>query len=146
MRRNETGIRFYKMGNLNIVHIKGVLGWGGRLFAFSPWFSQPTIPFAQKHLCSNFGKTEAYIILSIRDDVKEPYIYMGFQYPPAKASFKRMIEEQDSDAIFACFEKIPITPGDVFMVPDGMPHAIGEGACRLFSSSLSYPERPYASG
>ena len=87
----------------------------------------PTIPFAQKHLNSNSGKTEAYIILSIRDDVKEPYIYMGFQHPPAKAAFKRMIEEQDSDAILACFEKIPIKPGDVFMVPGGMPHAIGEG-------------------
>jgi mannose-6-phosphate isomerase len=38
-----------------------------------------------------------------------------------------MIEEQDSDAMLACFEKIPIKPGDVFMVPGGMPHAIGEG-------------------
>ena len=87
----------------------------------------PTIPFAQKHLNSNSGKTEGYIILSIRDDVKDPYIYMGFQYPPEKAAFKRMIEQQDSDAILACFEKIPIKPGDVFMVPGGMPHAIGEG-------------------
>ncbi len=87
----------------------------------------PTIPFAQKHLNSNSGKTEAYIILSIRDEVKEPYIYMGFQNPPVKEAFKRMIEEQDRDAILACFEKIPIKPGDVFMVPGGMPHAIGEG-------------------
>ena len=87
----------------------------------------PTIPFAQKHLNSNSGKTEAYVILSIRDDVKEPYIYMGFQYPPEKAAFKRMIEQQDSDAILACFERIAIKPGDVFMVPGGMPHAIGEG-------------------
>jgi len=86
----------------------------------------PTIPFAQKYLNSNSGKTEAYVILSIRDDVKEPYIYMGFQYPPEKAAFKRMIEQQDSDAILACFEKIPIKPGDVFIVPGGMPHAIGE--------------------
>jgi mannose-6-phosphate isomerase len=87
----------------------------------------PTIPFAQKHLNSNAGKTEAYVILSIRDEVKEPYIYMGFQHPPSEAEFKRMIEEQDSEALLACFEKIPIKPGDVFMVPGGMPHAIGEG-------------------
>lgn len=87
----------------------------------------PTIPFAQKYLNSNSGKTEAYVILKIRDEVKEPYIYMGFQHPPAKAEFKRMIEEQDSEAILACFDKIPIKPGDVFMVPGGMPHAIGEG-------------------
>ncbi len=87
----------------------------------------PTIPFAQKHLNSNSGKTEAYVILNIRDDVKEPYIYMGFQNPPSKVEFKRMIEQQDSTAILGCFEKIPIKPGDVFMVPGGMPHAIGEG-------------------
>lgn len=87
----------------------------------------PTIPFAQKYLNSNSGKTEAYVILSIRDDVKEPYIYMGFQHPPAIGAFKRMIEEQDSDSILSCFEKIPIKAGDVFFVPGGMPHAIGEG-------------------
>jgi len=87
----------------------------------------PTIPFAQKHLNSNSGKTEAYVILSIRDDVKQPYIYMGFQNPPEKEEFKRMIEDQDEEAIIACFEKIPINPGDVFIVPGGMPHAIGEG-------------------
>jgi len=87
----------------------------------------PTIHFAQQHLNSNSGKTETYVILSIRDEVIEPYIYMGFQNPPSKGEFKRMIEDQNSDAILACFEKIPIRPGDVFMVPGGMPHAIGEG-------------------
>ncbi|GAB1855474.1 class I mannose-6-phosphate isomerase [Flavobacteriaceae bacterium MHTCC 0001] len=87
----------------------------------------PTIPFAQKYLNSNSGKTEAYVILDIREDIKDPYIYMGFQNPPSKEDFKTMIEEQDSEAILSCFEKIKIKPGDVFMVPGGMPHAIGEG-------------------
>ncbi|WP_462317177.1 class I mannose-6-phosphate isomerase [Marinilabilia sp.] len=87
----------------------------------------PTIPFAQKFLNSNSGKTEAYVILGIREEVKQPYIYMGFQHPPKKEDFKRMIVDQDTSAILACFEKIPIKPGDVFMVPGGMPHAIGEG-------------------
>jgi mannose-6-phosphate isomerase len=87
----------------------------------------PTIPFAKKYLNSNSGKTEAYVILSIREEVREPYIYMGFQHPPSQEDFKRMIEQQDTEAILACFDKIPIKPGDVFMVPGGMPHAIGEG-------------------
>ncbi|MCH7623067.1 MAG: hypothetical protein IIB46_03200 [Nitrospinae bacterium] len=52
---------------------------------------------------------------------------MGFQHPPEKAELKRMIEEQDTDAILACFDKISIKTGDVFIVPGGMPHAIGEG-------------------
>jgi len=87
----------------------------------------PTIPFAQKHLNSNSGKTEAYVIHSIREDVEKPYIYMGFHNPPTEEEFKKMIEDQNSEDILSCFEKIPIKPGDVFMVPGGMPHAIGEG-------------------
>ena len=38
-----------------------------------------------------------------------------------------MIEDQDTEAILSCFEKIPVKPGDIFVVPGGMPHAIGEG-------------------
>lgn len=87
----------------------------------------PTIPFARKYLNSNSGKTEAYIILNIRDEVRDPYIYLGFQKPPLREDFKRMIEDQDTESILGCFEKILIKPGDVFMVPGGMPHAIGEG-------------------
>ena len=67
------------------------------------------------------------MILGIRDEVTEPYIFMGFQHPPGREDFRRMIEDQDTEAILACFEKIPVKPGDVFIVPGGMPHAIGEG-------------------
>ncbi len=87
----------------------------------------PTIPFARKYLNSGSGKTEAYVILGIREEVKEPYIYMGFQRPPAPDELKRIVQEQDMDAMLACFDRVPIKPGDVFMVPGGMPHAIGEG-------------------
>jgi mannose-6-phosphate isomerase len=87
----------------------------------------PTVEFAQKHLNSNSGKTEAYVILAIREEVTEPYIYLGFQHLPERSDFRRAIIEQDSPAILACFDKIPIQPGDVFIVPGGMPHAIGEG-------------------
>ncbi|MGB0369988.1 MAG: class I mannose-6-phosphate isomerase [Opitutales bacterium] len=87
----------------------------------------PTIPFAKKYLNSNHGKTEAYVILGFRDEVVDPYIYMGFQRPPEKGEFKRIIEEQDIESMLACFDKVPVQVGDVFLVPGGMPHAIGEG-------------------
>lgn len=35
--------------------------------------------------------------------------------------------EQDVDAMLSCFDKIPVRQGDVFIVPGGLPHAIGEG-------------------
>jgi mannose-6-phosphate isomerase len=87
----------------------------------------PTIAFAQEYLNSPSGKTEAYVILQIREDVTDPYIYLGFQHPPESAAFKEAIEQQDTAQILACFEKICVQPGDVFIVPGGLPHAIGEG-------------------
>ena len=87
----------------------------------------PTIAFAQEYLDSPSGKTEAYVILQIREDVTDPYIYLGFQHPPEKAAFKKAIEQQDTAQILSCFEKIPVQPGDVFIVPGGLPHAIGQG-------------------
>jgi mannose-6-phosphate isomerase len=89
--------------------------------------AHPTIPFAKKYLNSNSGKTEAYVILGIREEVKAPYIYLGFQKHAAPAAFKKIILNQDIHQLFSCFEKIPVKPGDVFIVPGGLPHAIGEG-------------------
>jgi mannose-6-phosphate isomerase len=89
--------------------------------------AHPTIPFAQKYLNSNSGKTEAYVILGIREEVANPYIYLGFQHPPSKKDFKEAVLTQDNKKILSCFEKIYIKAGDVFIVPGGLPHAIGEG-------------------
>lgn len=89
--------------------------------------AHPTIPFARKHLNSNSGKTEAYVILGSREEVKEPYIYLGFQHPLPKERFKQAVLAQDVDQMLSCFEKIPVKAGDVFIVPGGLPHAIGEG-------------------
>ena len=86
----------------------------------------PTVAFAQKFLNSPSGKSEGYYILGIRPGC-EGYIYLGFQNPPAPEEFRRMIEEQDIAAMLACFEKIPVRPGEAFYVPGGFPHAIGEG-------------------
>lgn len=87
----------------------------------------PTVAFAKKFLNSNNGKTEGYYILNIRDDVKEPYIYLGFQHPPGFIELKNTINEQDIPRLESYFEKIPVKKGDAFYVPGGLPHAIGEG-------------------
>ncbi|KAF0095480.1 MAG: mannose-6-phosphate isomerase [Puniceicoccaceae bacterium 5H] len=89
--------------------------------------AHPTAEFARAHGLGPSGKAEAYHILSIRPEVQDPYIYLGFQHPPSRAELKRMIEEQDLDALEACFERIPVKPGDTFFIPGGFPHAIGEG-------------------
>lgn len=89
--------------------------------------AHPTAEFAQQYLNSKCGKAEAYYVLEAREEIAEPYIYLGFQQPPTRTDFKNMIETQNIEAMENCFEKIKIKPGDCFYIPGGMPHAIGEG-------------------
>jgi len=88
--------------------------------------AHPTADFARKYLDSGFGKLECYYILGCREGV-EPYIRFGFQHPPSPEEWKRIVFEQDIQAMDACFENIPVQPGDVWYIPGGFPHAIGEG-------------------
>lgn len=92
-----------------------------------PFQVHPTVEFSRRHLGANSGKTEAYYILSTRPEVAEPYIYLGFQHPPTREELRRQIVEQDITAMEKCFDKIPVKPGEVFVVPGGLPHAIGGG-------------------
>ena len=99
----------------------------------------PTATFARQFLGSPSGKTEAYHVLAVRDirgaDASAPgqsveptgYIYLGFQRPPTRTALRRMIEAQDLAALEACFDKIPVKPGDTYLVPGGVPHALGAG-------------------
>lgn len=92
-----------------------------------PFQVHPTVDFSRHHLNAESGKTEAYYILSTRPEVAEPYIYLGFQHPPTRQELRRQIVEQDIVAMEKCFDKIPVKPGDVYVVPGGLPHAIGGG-------------------
>jgi mannose-6-phosphate isomerase len=91
----------------------------------------PDISFAKEHLNSEYGKAEAYLIFGIRGEIKEPYIYLGFQRAPSREEFKRLILEQDIDGIEKLFDKIPVKRGDALFIPGGLPHAIGEGIMML---------------
>lgn len=91
----------------------------------------PTKSFSRQFLDSDNGKTEAYVILEVRKEIDDPYIYMGFQNPPERESFKNSVENQDIESLTDCFEKITVSPGDVFIVPGGLPHAIGPGVLMI---------------
>lgn len=93
--------------------------------------AHPTREFSQQRLGMPRGKTEAYVILQTREDIAEPYIYAGFQRSPSRNQLKEWIETQNIDAIESCFDKIPVKPGDVFLIPGGRPHALGEGILML---------------
>lgn len=96
--------------------------------------AHPDREFVKKRFGGNAGKTECWYILSTRDD--DAYVLLGFQHPPSPAKWADMVASQDLEGMRACFEKIPVKPGDCLMVPAGTPHAIGEG---IFMIELQEP-------
>lgn len=91
----------------------------------------PTREFARRVLGAPSGKTEAYHVLAVREAAAggEPTgcIYVGFQRPPTPGQLRDWILTQDIAAIAACFDRIPVRPGDTFLIPGGTPHALGAG-------------------
>jgi mannose-6-phosphate isomerase len=88
--------------------------------------AHPTSVFARERLGAPFGKLEVYYVLAVREGV-EGCIRLGFQHSPGRDRWKRIIEEQDIAAMDACFDPIPVKPGETWIVPGGLPHAIGGG-------------------
>jgi mannose-6-phosphate isomerase len=92
--------------------------------------AHPTAAFSQAHLQSRYGKLEAYVILGVRPGC-EAYALLGFKRAPARAEWRRIIAEQDVTAMKACLNRVPLAPGEVWLVPGGVPHAIGEGVLMI---------------
>jgi mannose-6-phosphate isomerase len=90
--------------------------------------AHPDAQFARQHLNSGAGKTECWYIIGTRGPV---HVYLGFQRPPTMEAWAEMIREQRVDDILACFDPIPVQPGDCYAVPAGTPHAIGAGVFML---------------
>ena len=90
--------------------------------------AHPDEAFARQHLKSGAGKTECWYILGTRGPA---HVYLGFQHPPTRQAWADMIREQRVADILACFDPIPVRPGDCYVVPAGMPHAIGAGILML---------------
>lgn len=88
--------------------------------------AHPTAEFAQEHLNSRWGKLETYVVLGARKP-GEAYLRLGFQRAPGPEEWRRIVMEQDIAAMDACFDRVPVGPGEVWVVPGGLPHAIGEG-------------------
>jgi mannose-6-phosphate isomerase len=86
----------------------------------------PDKKFSQAHLNSSFGKAEAWLILATRG---EAGISFGFKDVINEKILIDAIDrnEKDKNALEALMYKIPVKPGDVFLIPAKAVHAIGEG-------------------
>lgn len=90
----------------------------------------PNPAFSRKYLNSNFGKTEMWLILETREDA---CIYFGFREHMTKEIFLSYIERSKTDkhVMDDVLNKIPVKPGDVFLIPSRCVHAIGAGCLLL---------------
>lgn len=88
----------------------------------------PTREKAQEFFGNSHGKTESWIVVETRSIAGEkPYILLGFNERISPEAFMQAVFERRIDALIDMMHRIEVQPGDVFLVPAGIPHAIGPG-------------------
>jgi mannose-6-phosphate isomerase len=97
--------------------------------------AHPDRAFARAHLGSPYGKTEAWIVLGVREGVA-PEVRLGLREAVSRERYRAWIERQEVAALLDSLHRLPVQPGDVVFVPAGTPHAIGAG---LFIVELQEP-------
>ncbi|HZS23563.1 MAG TPA: class I mannose-6-phosphate isomerase [Gaiellaceae bacterium] len=91
-----------------------------------PVHAHPDRPFARTYLGSDYGKTEAWIVLATRRESAE--VWLGLREDVEREQYRAWIDEQDTTALLDSLHHLTVRAGDVLYVPAGVPHAIGAGA------------------
>jgi mannose-6-phosphate isomerase len=99
-----------------------------------PVHCHPSRAFARDHFGSFFGKTEAWLVLATEQS--GGVVHLGFRDSVSPDVVDDWFETQDSAAILAAMNEVPVQAGDAVLVAAGMPHAIGEG---IFLVELQEP-------
>ncbi|MDE3134526.1 MAG: mannose-6-phosphate isomerase [Acidobacteriota bacterium] len=84
----------------------------------------PDREFACEYLRSNFGKTEAWLILEAAPGA---HMHLGLREAIEPETLKRWVSEQHSEEMLAALNEVPVNAGDSLFVPAGTLHTIGEG-------------------
>ena len=90
-----------------------------------PVHAHPDRRFAQEHLDSQFGKTEAWIVLATREESAEVWVGLREEVEPRR--YLEWIRDQDVERLLSSLNALSVRAGDVVFVPAGVPHAIGPG-------------------
>jgi mannose-6-phosphate isomerase len=91
-----------------------------------PVHAHPDREFARTHLGSDYGKTEAWIVIATRQ--AEAEVWLGLREAVERERYRDWIERQDTEALLGSLHRLTVRAGDVVYVPAGVPHAIGAGA------------------
>lgn len=101
-----------------------LLDAGSRL----PLHIHPDRSFARRHLGSDFGKSEAWLVLHADPGATA---HLGFARDIAGAELSGWVAGQDTEAMLANCNRVPVRTGDVIFCPGSVPHAIGTGVLIL---------------
>jgi mannose-6-phosphate isomerase len=93
-----------------------------------PLHLHPDASFAQRHLDSRWGKTEAWIIVGA---VPGATVQVGFTRDLESHELDQLVRKQDLETLVRAMHRVPVAAGDSIFVPAGMPHVIGEGVFLL---------------
>lgn len=95
-----------------------------------PIQAHPDRAYSEKYLNSSFGKAESWVILATRENA---CLYFGFRDRMTKEEFRAAVKRSydEPDCMEPLLNRIPVKPGDVFLVPAKMVHAIGAGCLIL---------------
>ena len=115
-----TGTAHAPAGPTDVGLLVKLLDAGQRL----PVHFHPGREFAERELGLAHGKTEAWLIVEADPGAA---VWVGFSREPGPAEVRGWMAAQDSAAMLAAMQELPVRAGDAIFVPAGVPHAIGEG-------------------
>jgi len=95
-----------------------------------PAQAHPDKEFSRKYFNSDYGKTECWTILGLREGAK---LYFGFKDGVTKEEFEAAIDQSENDptAMEKLMKEIYPQVGDTYLVPAKTVHAIGAGCLIL---------------
>ena len=89
-----------------------------------PVHLHPDRSFARRHLSSQFGKTEAWVIVAAAPGAT---VHVGFAGDVDEATLAGWVRDQATASMLDALNEVPVVAGDTIFVPAGAPHAIGAG-------------------
>lgn len=91
-----------------------------------PFQAHPTKEFSRKHFNSDYGKTEAWLVVGKRPGGK---LYFGFKDKMTKEELSALEErsETERDIMGTLLQGVDANVGDIWLIKAGLIHAIGAG-------------------
>ncbi len=91
-----------------------------------PFQVHPTKEFSKEHFGSEYGKTEAWLVIAKRPDAK---LYFGFKDKITKEELSVLEErsETEKDIMGNLLQGVDVNVGDIWLIKAGLIHAIGTG-------------------